>query len=1774
MKIFVLAAFVLAVALARSNNDQDNDEQSQWPWKVGTLYRYNVETQTLAYHQEGASTGTSYRARVTVRVKAPGRLEARLENPEYAQVHQELQRNEPVPKDLKYKPAPKLDKPFEIYMAGGRVKTLRLSSSVPLAQENFIKGLIGALQVDLSTYRNVHSSHDTYDKNIRQGLFRKMETDVTGDCETLYSVSPVAAEWRRELPEFESEEEPFEITKSKNYGHCHHRVDYHFGVPEVAEWTGTAHSTKKEQFINRATVSRILAGKEGPIYKAETTSTINVNPHLFGKQRSEVQSKVSLRLVSYGQDNEAEWPKLVGPREILNLLYSLTPKQISIDDSSSSNSEESFEKNIHVEKYQRERRSARPKTVVSIDKVIVKSHVSDEDSSSSSDSTSAYVNDEIPLDNEPAYAALYLNPQPHGDKKQNPMNAQKLVQEISHQLQNPNNMPKSDFLSKFNILVRVIASMSYGQLSQTSRSLEVAKSSNDIVKTDMWMIYRDAVAEAGTLPAFQQIRTWIEKKKIEGEEAAEVVAVLSRSLRYPTTNVMKQFFELAMSPVVTEQLYLNSSALISATRFINMGQVNNLTAHRYYPTHMYGRLSAKHDRFVVDEVLPRLSQELKSSIEREDSHKAQVYIRAIGNLGHRAIVDVFAPYLEGKITVSTYLRTRMVENLRVLAYQGDHHVRAVLFSILKNSAEPYEVRVAAVHNIIMTRPTTAMMQTMAEMTKVDPSTHVRAAIKSMIETVADLKSPRYFHVAKTAAAVKDMLTKETFGAQYSYKKAIQFFEDDDDLGINNFISNIGSKDSLFPKTFRYTWRDRIAGWNDDTSLSWAASSGRKVVDYFINKIFGDDEDRSAEINHKYSANKISDMLKINYDDKESLEASLYLDFLNEQRLFAFGENDMKELAGRWVEYLQKLTNGIDVHYTKVINRNEVSVMFPLASGMPFIYKYKEPAVLHVQGKVKGKVDFLDREDYKTAITLDKDIRVTYAENHDGSVGFFDTLGNQYAIAGLVRKFQLYIPLRMSLEMKPGEIKANIKPVEPEQDITLLHYSMWPYTANQKKDSLTTFSQDPTTQVITRPNKVVSIDYKFGQQVSSPFQIQGYSYSQDFRNIGKMLWSNDLMSSVISAFKQRDVAQTHFNLRHLGKQAKNKGVSLTAVYDTLYNKKNEGQMPKTASEMSDVTPNSPARREELIKRVTLGINAARATVLDLSAKFDTPQKQEYVLTAAVGDSHVDPKVQFALFAARNSDQPNQFNAVSTLKKPASISLMNFQEALQKELKMEFEADIRYNKKENIHIQGTTERTQKYVEELQKQPWAIECVQEIARGNYYQRACHQAILMAHAPDNFKFGVFFKDVNPAVNYAGYEVFKIAESLGLWKLEAVPNKMPREGKLDINVDLQYWTNTLNLALSHSFYGRMDIKNVPIPKVTPVALSTYWPIMPYERVLNYYSKHQFQPLCSVDNNKVRTFSDRDYDYKLSRSWHVVMLDDRPGSSEDLVVLARRPSENRQDIYISYSSHTGKHLEIEVQPPPEGQNEYIVQVKTNAKKVSQGALTTYWDDVDKIPILEYYKEGENELILEIREGRLRVMYDGQRFTLLADERRNSNRGICGYMSGERRDDYLTPNGLIDRPEYYGASYALIDGDYDPKDKEQQAKAREVAYKPRKQFTAILKSDEEWNNQMRSVTEDEWGAEIIYRSRSYLKPTGRCDLKQQVQYYENNGEICISTSPLPACQSHCSGEEYKVQVAQVVCKSKFDEQFRSFRNLIRQGENPKVTGVPKSTQYRVPNSCKA
>lgn len=292
-------------------------------------------------------------------------------------------------------------------------------------------------------------------------------------------------------------------------------------------------------------------------------------------------------------------------------------------------------------------------------------------------------------------------------------------------------------------------------------------------------------------------------------------------------------------------------------------------------------------------------------------------------------------------------------------------------------------------------------------------------------------------------------------------------------------------------------------------------------------------------------------------------------------------------------------------------------------------------------------------------------------------------------------------------------------------------------------------------------------------------------------------------------------------------------------DQFYNQKQSGELGN-ADNRNDVSPNSGTRREEMVKRVSSGINSARAQVVDVSASFDGPQKQEYVLTAAIANSPVDAKIQYAFFAGKNSAQygNEQINAVLKVTKP-EISPMNFLEALKKDLKITYEADIKYGQKGNIHIQGNNERTKKYTEQLKTHPLAKLVQQEIEKGNQYQLASYKMLIKAHAPDSFKTSVTYKDVSPYYMNLTSQAYKILKQW-TWNTEINPMKKVAEGKLQLEVQTSYIDNSLRFEMT-SPSGVVRIDNVPIPKFAPYVMSVYSPFSMFERTNNYMTNYQYQ---------------------------------------------------------------------------------------------------------------------------------------------------------------------------------------------------------------------------------------------------------------------------------------------------------------------------------------------
>lgn len=268
-----------------------------------------------------------------------------------------------------------------------------------------------------------------------------------------------------------------------------------------------------------------------------------------------------------------------------------------------------------------------------------------------------------------------------------------------------------------------------------------------------------------------------------------------------------------------KQHNVNTTALMAVTNFLYRATVNRDSAYNYYPVHSFGRMNDRNNKIVRDEVIPYLARELKEAVKAEDSIKIQVYTRALGNLGHPQILNVFEPYLEGQVLVTDFQRLAMVVALDKLTQNYPRLSRSVLFKIYQNVGEVHQVRVAAVFLLMRTTPPTAMLQRMAQFTHEDPSEQVQAAVESAIRSAARLTHEDQLHLAANAQAAVSFLNEDRKGNQYSRSYLRDYVDEHLNLGYYQQLSYIGSQDEILPHAVFVATQRNIGGLKKNSEVS-------------------------------------------------------------------------------------------------------------------------------------------------------------------------------------------------------------------------------------------------------------------------------------------------------------------------------------------------------------------------------------------------------------------------------------------------------------------------------------------------------------------------------------------------------------------------------------------------------------------------------------------------------------------------------------------------------------------------------------------------------------------------------------------------------------------------------------------------------------------------------------------------------------------------------------------------------------------------------------------
>lgn len=709
-------------------------------------YRYDLRERTMV-GKDNQYNGIELKGRLIVRPVTESILSLKISKGQYGwfQGHLENTWESAIPDDaINYWPLPFTNKTFELEMKSGIVQKLSVEENVPHWEVNMLKGVASAFQIDLKPEKLKTSDYDVLPSmDSPFGYYRTIEDTVTGKCESLYEVKPVAEsgmEDRQEMAPAMSDGQFIEITKSQNYTECHQKPVYHSGITGYSNWEPS--SSSMGQFMSRMNLGKtVVSGtlERHILQKVEVRSKLVLSPQVYSLDKVVGVSRVKLSLEG-AVHAAGDPPALAKPTVWTDLVFQM-------DEGRPTKPEKKMEKFLW---FGGEKKSETPAAV--------------------------------PEDNAKTGPALELPFSP--PFRTGPEGAARPEAAAS--------LARTGLLSpaSFMALVSTVRTMTPDEITHLADRFNSSPAS--------WVTVRDAVAEAGTGPALIVADKWLTSGRVAGEEAAQLVAQMARSPLYPSEDYLQAFYRMLNRPEIERKV--RWAGMVGFGSLLRRASVDRKDSAGLYPSHLYGRPATVNQSLLF---LTQMQARLEAAFAAADYPAIQLYSRAIGNVAHPRIISIFEPYIDGRENATDLQRLCMVASLDMVSKVHQEEAREFLYRVYGNSTYPSELRVAAVMHLMKTSPPAEMLQRMALMAGVETDSQVSSAVHSSIRTAAKLTSPRSQILAKNARAALGLLPQKEPGYEYS-KHYIRAFETkEQNLGYKQELTYIKNDDDYLPNSIYY-----------------------------------------------------------------------------------------------------------------------------------------------------------------------------------------------------------------------------------------------------------------------------------------------------------------------------------------------------------------------------------------------------------------------------------------------------------------------------------------------------------------------------------------------------------------------------------------------------------------------------------------------------------------------------------------------------------------------------------------------------------------------------------------------------------------------------------------------------------------------------------------------------------------------------------------------------------------------------------------------------------
>nr|ASB34116.1 vitellogenin-2 [Neoseiulus barkeri] len=348
------------------------------------------------------------------------------------------------------------------------------------------------------------------------------------------------------------------------------------------------------------------------------------------------------------------------------------------------------------------------------------------------------------------------------------------------------------------------------------------------------------------------------------------------------------------------------------------------------------------------------------------------------------------------------------------------------------------------------------------------------------------------------------------------------------------------------------------------------------------------------------------------------------------------------------------------------------------------------------------------------------------------------------------------------------------------------------------------------------------------------------------------------------------------------------------------------------------------------------------------------------------------------------------------------------------------------------------------------------------------------------------------------------------------------------------------NLTIRTPDHEELRFERIALPKA--LRPSTMWTLK--QQVKAALKLDRPEPVCVYNGQNLRTFDNVTVSLKNMKEGekYIIARDNR---QKPLFTILGEKKQAGQKSEIEIVLRDATLLKL---TPPAQQNGAVYKVRVNSSSIEVQPKKTevhQYGPKSKHMItlhVEEHKEGQDTLVIKVRDQRMRIVYDGKNLKIENGKQMLKGKltGLCGDMNNQHIEELTGPEGCnYEREEDFVRSFALSKENHGLQGKWMCPEG----VQPRSASSQDIQMHQQ-NKQMRQ----EYMQQRYQQRQNYRDQQEH--MTQKTKMIPLNGKICFSTEPVTACQSGRRELETEMQSVEFVCLNQSHERTKQLQREVQ------------------------